>query len=89
MSNDVIPGVALLRDYIDRHGLTCAEFARRTLGGTTKVDRVTMSNIVNGHAKRVSLGVALAISRATDGEIPVDAFESVPAKRSRARKAAA
>jgi hypothetical protein len=68
-----LPGVAKLAKYLETHGLKRAEFARMaTERGGIEVDRVTIVQLLNGNPKRVSVPVAVAIERATDGEIAVE-----------------
>ena len=68
-----LPGVAKLARYLEARGMKRAEFARlATERGGIDVDRVTIVQLLSGNSKRVSVPVAVAIERATDGEIAVE-----------------
>jgi len=71
-----VPGVALIKAYIEENNISRAELARRACAHG-KVDRVTLVNILEGHITRVSVEVAVAISKATGGEIPVESLVPV------------
>lgn len=71
-------GSRLLAAYLEDNKLSKAEFARRTDHCTTQVDRVTVSNLANEdpeRARRVTVGVALAIQSASSGLIPAESWE--------------
>jgi hypothetical protein len=68
-----LPGVGKLARYLKDHGLKRAEFARlATERSGVEVDRVTIVQLLDGNPKRVSVPVAVAIERATAGEIAVE-----------------
>jgi hypothetical protein len=69
-------GTRLLADYLAKHQLSKADIAKRTKSCSTPVDRVTVSNLANGQAHRVTVGVALAIEAATDGEVPASSWDT-------------
>jgi plasmid maintenance system antidote protein VapI len=75
-----LPGVRMLEDFLAKHGLTRAEFARRASRYGTHIDRVTVVNILEGHTTRVATAVSVAFRKATNGKIPVDAWVPVSAE---------
>jgi transcriptional regulator with XRE-family HTH domain len=83
MADRRLLGTRLLGEYLARHGLSKADVAKRTEGCSTPVDRVTVSNLANGRAHRVTVGVALAIESATNGEVPASSWDAEDAPQAR------
>jgi hypothetical protein len=70
-------GARLLRAYIDEHFNTSVQrFANERLTGLRGADRVRVLRALNGESKRFSVNFAAAIERATDGAVPVAAWET-------------
>ena len=68
-------GVALLAEYLAREGLTYEAFVKRD--STGRLDRPLIGRLLSGErAKRVSVNLAAAIERASEGFVPVEAWES-------------
>lgn len=69
------PGVALLADYLERENLTNEQFAARDTTG--RLDRPLIGRLLSGErAKRVSVNLARAIELASNGAIPIEAWET-------------
>lgn len=74
-TNQTPRGVALLAEYLAREGLTYEAFALRDASG--RLDRPLIGRLLSGErAKRVSVNLATAIERASEGFVPVEAWES-------------
>lgn len=70
-------GARLLRAYIDEHFNTSVQrFANERLAGMRGADRVRVLRALNGESKRFSVNFAAAIERATDGAVPIPAWET-------------
>lgn len=75
----VTRGAELLRAFLRRTGQSVPKFCE-----ANDIDRILCQRAMNGDRKRISVDFALAIQRATGGDVPVDAW-STP---KRARRAA-
>jgi transcriptional regulator with XRE-family HTH domain len=72
----LLPGTRLLRRYLRENNISRAEFARRASKESgTNVDRVTIANIANGHATRISVSIARAIALGSEGAVPIESFD--------------
>ena len=69
-----LPGVALLGDFLDKHELSRAEFARMASKHGTRIDRVSIVQLIDGKITRVAVTMAVAIERATGGAVPVESW---------------
>lgn len=85
-----LPGVAKLAKLLDDLDMPRAEFARLASQHGTKVDRVTIGQLLDGQPKRVAVVVAIAIrgaSRALGREIPIEDWAPVAPAKPRKRAA--
>jgi len=62
-------GAALLRRYLTRRDLSLYAFCQ-----LHALDRIAMARLIKGERKRVSVDVAHAIERATEGAVPMAAW---------------
>jgi transcriptional regulator with XRE-family HTH domain len=71
MENTPTDGGRRLRTYLDKHGLTVPKFCE-----SSGLNRVQVHRLITGErGENISARLALAIDRATDGEVPVTAWD--------------
>jgi hypothetical protein len=64
-------GARLLRKFLDARRLSIPKFA-----DAHGVNRLVLQKLMNGAVKRVSVDVAYAIERATDGGVPMESWRA-------------
>jgi plasmid maintenance system antidote protein VapI len=68
---DAAEGAHLLRKFIDERGLSIPDFA-----DTHRFNRIQLQKLIGGETRRVSVDIAYAIERATDGHVPMESWRS-------------
>jgi hypothetical protein len=67
----VTDGARALRGWLRDHGLSIPRFCE-----SHRIDRIAVQRAVKGERQRISVDFAVAVWRATNGEIPIQLWES-------------